>query len=114
MSSTQTSFSKINSRQKFLIATGASYAFEYTGQLDSLIPFSENVLVSSPLTTGDFYKDLGASVTVYDDATGVHSIKLVLGQKVSGEDTEGVGSTLKWITVWMSDPADGVRVARVG
>jgi hypothetical protein len=108
--SSETPLSHIDSRQKFIIATGASQAFEYTGKLDWLIPYREDILIPSPLKFGEFYRDLGTAVTAFNDTTGADAVKLVLGEKVSGIPG---GSILKWIVVWTADPA-GLKIARVG
>ena len=127
MSSVQTSFAQIGPREKYFIVTGAAVVgFEIppgnsaAGGFDSLVSSTEfGTPTGSSLAAGTLLKDLGRSITVYDDTT---LLKVATYQKVArvsggptseGDATFGTG-TDTYVLVWTTDETVTVGVARVG
>ena len=127
MSSVQTAFAQIGPREKYFIVTsGAASAVDVppgnsaAGGLDSLVSATEFTAGSTPnatLATGTLLKDLGRSITVYDDTT---LLKVAVYRKVAvvsgGPTSEGdatFGGDDIYALVWSTYPAD-IVIARVG
>ena len=133
MSSVQTAFSQIGPREKYFITTVAGAVKapavnvapgnSAAGGLDTLVSQTDFTAGSTANTTtlvaGLLLKDLGRSITVYDDTT---LLKVAVYRKVavvSGGPTSEGDATFDpaadiYALVWTTNTAVKVGVARVG
>ena len=129
MSSVQTAFAQIGPREKYFIVTADTSANAVAvtpgnsaaGGLDTLVSqsdFDAGSTDNNSLVQGSLLKDLGRSITVYDDTT---LLKVAVYRKVAvvsgGPTSEGdatFGGDDIYVLVWSADSATTVGVARVG
>jgi len=131
MSSVQSAYAQIGSREKYLVVTGASSAILLVDNGSGVVTSSMGVDAfdaatstgtSPAVATGQLYRDLGKTVVVHDDDSLLAVQKYQKVQLVNGPDSEGVGNFEAddtYLLVWRagaagSNGAAGAGVARVG
>jgi hypothetical protein len=87
-----------------------------SGSNASGLTFTIRDYVARGYATGEYFKDLGRQLVIYDATTKLHLAIFRQVQVVNGDGTEGVGAegaTPIFVKVW-SASGGGVRVARIG